>query len=177
MLMTLTLILSATLAQAQSVDLDKSAVTWEAKKVVSGGNHGDVKILKADLVSEKGELKKGLIVIDIASADVKDLEGEWKTKFLGHIKSGDFFEVEKYPTAKLEVEKIKEGKAYGKLTIKDKTHDVVIPFKKTGSTLEGSLVIDRTQYGIIYGSTNFFKNLGDKAISNEFKVDFKLVLK
>ena len=36
------------------------------------------------------------------------------------------------------------------------------------------LVIDRTKFDVRYGSGSFFDNLGDKTISDDFKLDVKL---
>lgn len=171
-------LLSSSLSFANTnLDMSKSQVSWEAKKVVAGGHHGLVKIKSAQLEEKDGQLSKGKIVIDLKSADVSDLEGEWKDKFLGHVKGSDFFDVEKYPEAELNLTQVDGLIAKGTLTIKDKTHPIELQFKKEGKAYSGEVVFDRTKYNIIYGSNNFFKNLGDKAIANDVKVGFKIVLK
>ena len=38
-------------------------------------------------------------------------------------------------------------------------------------TAKAAFKVDRTKYGIKYGSGSFFENLGDKAISNDFEVE------
>ena len=43
------------------------------------------------------------------------------------------------------------------------------------NTAETSLKVDRTKYGIQYGSGSFFDNLGDKTINDEFELKVKLV--
>jgi polyisoprenoid-binding protein YceI len=171
-------LLTTSVAMAQvNLDMTQSQVSWEAKKVIAGGHHGVVKIKSAQLEDKQGQLIGGKIVIDLKSADVLDLEGEWRDKFLGHIKSADFFDVEKHPEAVLNISKIEGLKATGTLTIKNKTQPVEIQFKKEGKTYSGEVVFDRTKFDIIYGSNSFFKNLGDKAIAHDVKVGFKIVLK
>ena len=44
-------------------------------------------------------------------------------------------------------------------------------------TLQRPLTIDRTKFGVVYGSGNFFKNLGDKTISDDFTIDYEFVVK
>jgi len=39
----------------------------------------------------------------------------------------------------------------------------------------GKITIDRTKYDIRYGSKTFFASIGDKAIYDDFTIDFKLV--
>lgn len=170
-------LLASTSAFAAELDLKSSSVSWEAKKVVAGGHHGTVPVKSAEIKEEEGKLKGGKIVLDLSAADVTDLEGEWKEKFLGHVKSADFFDVQKYPEAILNISSIEKDQAIGTLTIKDKTQPVKITFKQQGKELTGEVVFDRTKYGIVYGSNSFFKNLGDKAIAHDVKVGFKLVLK
>ncbi len=172
-----TIILTALLftsfsAMAENIDLGKSSFVWKGSKITGDFHSGPIKMKKATLKNGKGEF-----IADMNTIEDTTLKGEWKTKFLGHIKSGDFFDVKKYPTAKLKVEKIDNGYLYGKLTIKNKTHDVTIPFVKKGKTYTGELGFDRTKFDMIYGSGNFFKNLGDKVIADTVTLKFKIVTK
>lgn len=176
-LLSLGILLLTTSTFASSVDLTKSSVSWEAKKVISGGHNGLVAIKSADLVESHNSLTSGIVVIDLNNIEVKELEGEWKDKFLTHIKSSDFFDVAKYPTATLKIEKVKENQIIGFLTIKDKTNPIKINFIKKDKNYSGTVVFDRTLFNLTYGSNNFFKNLGDKAIANEVTINFTIVLK
>lgn len=166
------LLLTSFTAMAENIDLGKSSFVWKGSKITGDFHTGPIKMKKAKLDNGKGEF-----VADMNSIEDTTLEGEWKKKFLGHIKSADFFDVAKYPTAKLKVEKIDNGYLYGKLTIKNKTHDVVVPFTKKGNVYSGELGFDRTKYDMIYGSGNFFKNLGDKVIADTVTLKFKIVTK
>jgi polyisoprenoid-binding protein YceI len=62
----------------------------------------------------------------------------------------------------------------GDLTIKGITQPVSFPMTIAENTAKASLKIDRTLYDIRYGSNNFFENLGDKAINNEFDLEVTL---
>ena len=161
---------------AAEVDTKKSSFTWHGTKV-TGKHFGKIFIKTAKLDLKEGKVSSGEIVMDMKSFTVTDLEGEWANKFLGHMKSGDFFEVEKYPTAKLVI-KSDDGKSLsGDLTIKSKTNPVKIAYTKKGKTYSGKLKFDRTKFDMIYGSGNFFKNLGDKVIHDEVVLDFAVVFK
>ena len=157
--------------------LANSKVEWKAYKVIGGGHNGEIPITHSKLKLDEGKLISGEIHFSVKDATVTDLTGEWAKKFLGHIKSGDFFEVEKYPTAVLKLNSVRNNVGTGTLTIKDKTNPIKIQFNRKGKTYSGEVSFDRTDYGIIYGSQNFFKNLGDKAISNNVDVTFSLELK
>lgn len=166
------LVLTSFSAMAENIDLNKSSFTWRGSKVVGDFHSGSIAMKKATLEDGKGEF-----VADMNTIGETTLKGEWKTKFLGHIKSADFFDVKKYPTAKLKVEKIDNGYLYGTLTIKNNTHRVTVPFTKVGKTYSGELGFDRTKYDVVYGSGNFFKNLGDGVIADTVILKFKIVTK
>lgn len=167
----------SSLGMAAEVETKSSEFTWEATKVVGGGHHGTIDLKSSDLKTHKGALKSGTFIIDMKSIDVTDLSGDWKTKFVTHITSKDFFQVEKYPTSKLVIDKVVNGQASGKLTIKEKTNPVSFEIEKQKGYYVGKLEIDRTKYGVIYGSGQFFKGLGDKTISDVFSVGFKFKIK
>ena len=163
---------------AAEVDLSKSTFTWTGSKVTGSKEAGGVTLKSAKVEQKKdGKLKHGEFIIDLNTMSVTKLTGEWKTKFLQHMKSADFFDVSKYPTAKLIVSKDDGKKLTGKLTIKGKTQPVSIAYKKVGKSYKGQLTFDRTKFGIIYGSGSFFKNLGDKMIDNKVSLNFNIQVK
>lgn len=168
----MSLILLSFTGHAMDIDLSKSSFIWKGTKITGSFHEGPIKMKKAVLNDGKGEF-----VADLNSIDDTTLDGELKQKFLGHIKSADFFNVEKYPTAKLKVNKIDNGYLFGELTIKNKTHHVTVPFEKNGKTYSGTLAFDRTRFDMVYGSGNFFKNLGDKVINDTVTLKFKIVTK
>lgn len=157
---------------AETIDLKKSSFTWTGSKVTGDFHSGPIKMKKANIDDGKGEF-----VADMNSIEESTLKGEWKAKFLSHIKSPDFFDVKKYPTATLKVKKIDNGYMYGSLTIKNKTHDVTVPYSKKDKSYSGELGFDRTKFDMVYGSGNFFKNLGDKVIRDTVTLKFNIVTK
>jgi polyisoprenoid-binding protein YceI len=73
-----------------------------------------------------------------------------------HLKSKDFFNVEKYPVATFKSEKVEKDnagfKATGNLTIKDSTKQITIPFTFDNNNgkgvFKGKVTIDRNNYGV-----------------------------
>jgi len=164
-------------AIAAEVDVKKSEFKWTASKV-TGKHYGTVPIKKAELrTDKKNEVTGGKFVLDLKNFTVDDLSGKWEKKFLTHMKSEDFFEVSKYPDAKLILTEMKKGMATGKLTIKGKTETVKFPYTSKNGVYSGTLKFDRTKFDMRYGSKSFFKSLGDKAIDNKVIVEFKVSLK
>jgi polyisoprenoid-binding protein YceI len=122
--------------------------------------------------------------MDMTSITVLDQEGGGKTKLEGHLKSDDFFGVEKYPTSTLVVTKtVSKGEGQyavtADLTIKGITHpinfDAVLKLGSDRATVTADLKIDRTLYDVRYGSGKFFDDLGDKTIDDIFELNVKIV--
>ena len=154
------------------VKTETSSVTWKGYKV-TGSHVGSIALKQGSLEFKEGALIGGEFIMDMTSIENTDLEGEYKGKLEGHLKSDDFFGVATYPTAKLFFNKVKStGKnsyeVTGDLTIKDKTNPVTFEISVYGNKATASLKIDRTLYGVKYGSASFFDDLKDKAIYDEF---------
>lgn len=166
------------------VDTKSSKVVWGAKKV-TGTHAGEIPISSGSLVVDGAKLKGGSFVFDTKNLTVTDVkDAEMNGKLTGHLKGNDFFAVDAHPEAKFVISKVtlKGGTAYditGKLTIKGITDDVTFPatVKTDGKklTADAKITVDRTKFDIKFRSTNFFENLGDKAISNDFTLDVNLV--
>ena len=106
-------------------------------------------------------------------------EGDYKKQFEGHLKSEDFLGVDKYETATLVFKKIKTKSKQnymvtGDLTIKGITKSITFNLLVSSNFAKTTVVVDRTNYNIKYGSGSFFAGLGDKAISDEFNLDVSL---
>ncbi|MDO6759246.1 YceI family protein [Tamlana sp. 2_MG-2023] len=160
--------------EKKAVKTEESTVVWKGYKV-TGSHEGTIAIKSGTLEFDKDKLVGGEFVIDMTTISSTDLEGEYKGKLDGHLKSDDFFGVEKFPTSKLVFKKVKaSGKnAYnvtGDLTVKGKTHAIDFTISIYGSKATASLKIDRTKYDIRYGSASFFDDLADKAIYDEFDI-------
>ena len=170
---------TATMAQNKKVNVEKSNINWVGKKV-TGQHSGTIKLADGTLVFKKKALKGGTFTVDMTSIAVTDLQaGQGKEKLEGHLKADDFFGTAKFATAKLAFKTIAKNKdntynVTADMTIKDVTAPVSFVLSVKGNTATTALKIDRTKYGIKYGSGSFFDNLGDKAISDEFDLTVNL---
>lgn len=172
--------------EAYTVVTEQSTVNWNGKKVV-GEHSGNIDLQGGELLVAGDQVTGGTLIIDMNSITNTDLtDPEYNGQLVGHLKSDDFFGVEKYPTAAFTITNISPiadaaaGAANynvtGDLTIKDKTEQVSFPaaiYVENGvATAKADVTVDRTKYDIRYGSSNFFDDLGDKAIDNNFTVSF-----
>lgn len=161
----------------KSVDVKQSKVTWKGYKV-TGQHEGTIDLKEGKLIFEGNKLKGGHFVIDMTSLGSTDLEGEWKGKLDGHLKSDDFFGVEKHPTASFTITKVENNgeqyKVTGDLTIKNITNTITFNMTVQDDTATAALKIDRSKYDVRYGSPSFFNDLQDKAIYDEFDLNVNL---
>lgn len=69
-------------------------------------------------------------------------------KLTEHLKTADFFDVAKYPTAKFVFTSNTDTTATGNLTVHGVTKSVTVPFTKTASGYESTFTIDMSEFGI-----------------------------
>jgi len=174
--------------EVYKVDTKLSSLEWFAEKV-TGKHNGTIAFSSGELKNDHGNLS-GTFEIDMNTIANKDLEdAQWKTKLEAHLKSPDFFDAAKFPTAKFvttSIVPIKDAKdggfthtLKGNLTIKDKTNeisfDAVIKTGENKIACVGTATVDRSRFDVKYGSKTFFPSIGDKMIYDEFKVQFNVV--
>ncbi|WP_343561275.1 YceI family protein [Sphingobacterium sp.] len=163
--------------QTYTVEADKSTVKWTGYH--KGGLNPRYGVLKSEgtLSVENNAVTGGSFTIDInsivtdsASVDPTTAGGKKSTDLDAHLKSADFFDTAKYPTAKFEITKVApfdaaQGKSVvadatntvsGNLTIKDKTVNVTFPAKITFTgeevTFYSKFTIQRQDWGLTYGT-------------------------
>lgn len=155
----------------EKVAIKDSKLKWEGEKL-TGSHDGTINLKEGFFLMEGGELVGGEFVVDMTSITVTDLEGDNKAKLEGHLKSDDFFGVEKHGTSKFVINTVaKKGDTYGvsgTLTIKGKSNPIAFDLEMKDGKASTTLKIDRTKYNVRYGSGSFFDNLGDKTIYDEF---------
>ena len=170
---------TAAIAQNKKINVDKSKINWVGKKV-TGQHTGTINFADGTLVFKSNALKGGSFTVDMTSIAVTDLQaGKGKEKLEGHLKADDFFGTTNYATAKLTFKTIAKNKdntynVTADMTIKDVTAPVSFVLSVKDNTATTTLKVDRTKYGIKYGSGSFFDNLGDKTISDEFELTVNL---
>jgi polyisoprenoid-binding protein YceI len=169
-----------------NVDKAASKLVWKGEKV-TGFHAGELKLDNGTLTVENGKLTAGSFDIDMNSMTCTDLKpAEGGDKLIGHLKADDFFGVAKFPKAKFVSTKIvwqggNNYKVVGNLTIKETTKEIkfttMATIDATSAKAEATLIIDRTDYNLKYGSGSFMDGLGDKTIYDNFEVKVSLVAK
>lgn len=170
------------------VDTAKSTFNWHATKT-TGEHEGNAKITSGKIISNKGLLTGGDFEVDMTSITVTDItDPGMNTKLTGHLKSDDFFSVEKNPKAnfKIKVWAPRTGAKAGEpnylikgdLTIKGITSEISFPaaveVKDKTINASAEFKIDRAKYDVRFGSKTFFPSIGDRMIDDEFTVKINL---
>lgn len=173
-------------ATAYKIDSAASSIKWVGKKV-TGQHEGTLAVKDGSFTFTGDVLTAGEVNVDMNTLAVTDIPAtdESNGKLVGHLKSPDFFNVAKNPTAKLVItgsEKTAAGlKVKGNLTFNGKTNPITFDAKvvKTDASVntKADVAIDRTKWDLKYGSGDFFKGLGDKAINNEFTISVDITAK
>jgi polyisoprenoid-binding protein YceI len=171
-----------------TVDPARSTLNWTAKKV--GGEHtGTVKIAKGTLNVQNNKLAGGNFAMDMSTIVDTDLTNEtFNAKLTNHLKSEDFFSVEKHPTSTFIITKVtpiskaKTGESNyritGNLTIKGITHSITFPavvtMSNNSAVASAKFDVDRTKWDIKYRAA-IIGTAADKIIDDNFTIDLKIV--
>lgn len=174
------------------VDTAQSKIRFTGHGV--GKNHpGNFKLTSGEVQIAGDKVTGGNFTIDIRSMDVEQQGEMFQKKLKPHLLSGDFFDAEKFGTAKFEITKVEpyesnasdssivKGANFlisGNFTLKDVTKNITFPARidLDFNTLKGeaNFDIDRTQWQMNYGND---KTLGDKFISETVNIELDLEAK
>ena len=173
-------------AQTYKIDTSASKIVYVGKKV-TGEHTGNISLKSGNITLKGDEIANGEFVADMNSLTSTDItDPEYNKKYVMHMTSPDFFDTAKFPESKLVIsgsKKTAKGlEVKGNLTLLGQTKPVsfvVTDIKKTDDQFSGksNLTLNRTQWGLKYGSTSFFKGLGDKAIHDEFTLAVEIAAK
>ena len=171
------------------VDTSASRIRFIGNGV--GKNHpGKFKLASGNVALSGNQITGGQFVMDVRSLELEEKGAAMQGKLRPHLLSGDFFDAEKFGTAKFENTQVTPYQSDGKdtsivrganfnisgnLTLKDVTRNVTFPAKVDldGNTLKAKsdFNINRTQWQMNYGND---KTLGDKFISETVNIELDL---
>lgn len=163
------------------IAIAQSNIDWTGRKV-TGSHFGTISIKDGTLSTSDGKLTGGNFIVDTTSIKILDIaDPATNAQFAGHLASDDFFGITQHPEATFEITAVSDNHVEGNLTIKGITHpvgfDATINIDNDTLTASGVIVLDRTKYGIKFRSGNFFTNLGDTLIYNDFDLKVNITAK
>jgi rhodanese-related sulfurtransferase len=173
-----------------SIDLKESSIEWTGRNLLKK-HHGRIELKSGHLQFVQGKLVSGHFVIDLRKIVCFDLEGsEWHDVLIHHLRSDDFFEVDRFPEAVFVIKSARELEGAnrgqcnievtGDLTLKGLTAPLTL-CAAAGVTPDGKpaaqavFSFDRTRWNVVYGAGRFFDKLGMHLVNDLVDMDIKIV--
>ena len=174
------------------IDLEKSSVEWLGRNLLS--KHTGLLPIKSGYLEfdSQSPLCGGRIEFDLSGLTCTDLAGSpLHDVLIKHLLSDDFFDAERHPTAVLVITqstRIAETpgslnmEVRGDLTVRGVTQSICF-LASAGLTAEGhpaaqaALALDRTRWGITYGSGKLFRSLAGHLVNDRIELQVKVVTK
>lgn len=172
-----------------SVLPEESAVAWEGRNKV--GSHQGVLALAGGELEFLGGRADGEFRLDMRSIEDKDLvDDDLRRTLVAHLLSEDFFDAKNHPEATLRISRAEPngaepGRPNYRLSGMLEMRGVSRPFgcEATLANLEEGRIaveahfdLDRTQWGVNYGSGSLFRFLGYHLVYDLVSVRVRLVL-
>ena len=83
------------------IDTEKSRIEWMGRNLLST-HHGTLNLLEGQIELRSGHPTRGEFTVDMKSIENTDItDPEMRKVLIHHLKSDDFFHVERFPTARL----------------------------------------------------------------------------
>lgn len=171
------------------LDLTESRVVWVGRNLLNK-HWGHVALSKGHVEFRDSLPVSGEAVLDMRRISCSDLAGDaLHDVLIHHLESDDFFDVARFPEArfsfdKAEVCSTKPGchnlRLHGALTLRGVTQPLVVE-ASAGLTAEGkaalqaSFSIDRTVWGVLYGSGRFFRRLAGHLVNDHIELQLRVV--
>lgn len=174
-------------AISYNVDTEASQVNWVGSKPTGDQHTGLIKLNSGELFVENGSISGGTFELDMNSISVlDDMKAEMKAKLEGHLKTGDFFEVENFPTGTFEIASVSplEGDTTathsitGNLTMKGITKSITIPAsvdisESVMTATSPVFTINRTEWNVNYNS-GVIGTVKDRLINDDVALQLSL---
>jgi polyisoprenoid-binding protein YceI len=159
-------------APAYRFDAAASKLTWtDYAEVGSYAPSGSIRLRGGSFEYDGRAVRRGRCEVDMQTLthEISQMQD--------HLRSDDFFAVKRFPTAVFELDRVADGQAEGRLTLRGITKPLrfsmtVTPQPGGELRLQGAATVDRTQFDVKTNSSSFFQNLGNQAIRNDFKLEF-----
>ena len=162
-------------------NLEKSKVKWTGKKITNASHWGHINFTKAEITFDGDVISTGNFIVDMTSISVDDISGGGKNRLENHLKDDDFFSVDKFNIAELEILEKSEMidnkyQVEANLTIKGITNPITFQMTPVADgSYKALLVFDRSTYDVQYRSGSFFENLGDRLILDDVVLEVNLI--
>ncbi len=168
------------------IDCAQSRLEWTGRNIFKK-HFGTIAISGGEITVNDSEVTGGTITLDMQTIKNSDLQNQDENSLLiRHLKSDDFFDVERFPTAGFELLEcgVLVGATPGSpnyfikgmLTLKGVTKEIsipaiIVPGENGNVKAQACFDIDRTEWGVIYGSGKLFERLGIHLVNDTISLE------
>jgi polyisoprenoid-binding protein YceI len=181
LILVLSIAISASGADKFALDKAHSSIGFSVRHLVISKTKGSFHDAVATVMYDEKDITKSSVDVTIKTASI-DTDNEGRDN---HLKSPDFFDVEKFPEMTFKSKRIEKAKdgfvAVGDLTIHGVTKEIRLPFQivgivddPSGNTkmgVEASITIDRRDYGLTWSKTI---ETGALVVGNDVDIELSL---
>ncbi|MFM7181124.1 MAG: YceI family protein [Verrucomicrobiales bacterium] len=175
-----------------AIDTEESRAEWTGRNLINK-HWGTIAIADGKLVFENGTLVGGQITLDMKRITCADLAGSpLHDVLIAHLADDDFFDSDQFPTATLELDTFPVALAgapggpnlqlSGLLELRGvrNTMDFTASAGWTAdgrAAAQGAFAIDRTRWGVLYGSGKFFRYLAGHLVNDLIELQVRILTK
>jgi polyisoprenoid-binding protein YceI/rhodanese-related sulfurtransferase len=172
------------------LDTSASRLEWTGRNL-NNRHYGIISVAEGVVQIEKGVIAGGTVTLDMNSIVNLDLQDEdYKRMLIRHLKSDDFFHVDRYPTAIFRLDNSQQipdatpgspcQTINGSLELAGRSNRLSFPAEIAAQEnglvkVQAAFDIDRTRWGILYGSGRFFEKLGMHLVSDTISLELFLL--
>lgn len=171
------------------LNVETSRIEWTGRNLTTT-HHGTLKLSAGHIEVRNGQPVGGAFTIDMESLENLNIQDpNLRQVLVGHLKSDDFFDVQRFPAAELQLGKVtplpkaRPGSpnydVQGTLTLKGVSGQISFPAIVAPATdgllaADAHLDMDRTRWKVLYGSGKFYEKLGMHLVNDEITLGLKL---
>jgi polyisoprenoid-binding protein YceI/rhodanese-related sulfurtransferase len=169
----------------------ESIVEWTGRSL-TGRHHGTIGLRDGSISLRNGKPMCGDFVLDLQTIACTDIpDPNLRQVLIHHLQSEDFFDVARYSEARFMIEAFQlqsgatEGRpnyqVQGRLLLRGVERPVSFgafigqPFEQNKLLARAHFDIDRTEWGVLYGSGKFYEKLGKHLVNDHISLDLKIV--
>jgi polyisoprenoid-binding protein YceI/rhodanese-related sulfurtransferase len=172
-----------------ALDLDESKAVWIGRNLLNK-HWGHVAIASGEVEIKNGIPLRGEATLDMRRITCSDLAGnELHDVLIHHLESDDFFDTERFPEARFTFDRVERCAdkpgcrnlgLLGNLTLRGVTRplsiDAVAGVTGEGrAALQSTFAINRTEWGVLYGSGSYFRRLAGHLVNDEIELQLRIV--
>jgi len=174
------------------LDPGNSRLHWTGRNLANL-HEGTIGLQSGWVELDHGILRRGELEIDMHAIECSDIADTKMRKVLvAHLRDHDFFDTDRHPRARVALREVRQepGLASGRpnifgtadLHLRGKVNPLRFeltggPSGEGGFSLQGPLSFDRTRWGVLYGSGQFFARLGMHLVNDFIDLDLRLNFK